>query len=194
KVLGATTKIELKSQQCTVRAIKNQGNLNSQNRTKVQWRGERVFDLFGANFKRYTKIEELRQRIKCSICYNRWSRVKAERLVLSFPATAAKLPKGDRSTEERFGREDLLSTNLRSRPVNFGYENAATGRAKADLPLLYDELESKLRSLESLGRLKIKIRSYFLTPLVESCLPEGSVGRLGKEAEIIKQNPRDPVL
>ncbi|GFU77686.1 DUF5641 domain-containing protein [Trichonephila clavipes] len=50
-------------------------------------------------------------------------------------------------------------------------KNAATGRAKADLPLLYDELESKLRSLESLGKTQDKYGD-FLTPLVESCLPE----------------------
>ncbi|GFW02545.1 uncharacterized protein TNCV_2455611 [Trichonephila clavipes] len=50
-------------------------------------------------------------------------------------------------------------------------KNAATGRAKADLPLLYDELESKLRSLESLGKTQDKYGD-FLTPLVESYLPE----------------------
>ncbi|GFT72875.1 hypothetical protein TNCV_1891811 [Trichonephila clavipes] len=76
-----------------------------------------------------------------------------------FPCYCCKLPKG-RSTEERFGREAFISTNLRSRPVNFGYENAATGRAKADLPLLYDELESKLRSLESLGKTQDKYGDF----------------------------------
>ncbi|GFW71066.1 uncharacterized protein TNCV_191571 [Trichonephila clavipes] len=50
-------------------------------------------------------------------------------------------------------------------------KNAATRRAKAYLPLLYDELESKLRSLESLGKTQDKYGD-FLTPLVESCLPE----------------------
>ncbi|GFX92103.1 integrase catalytic domain-containing protein [Trichonephila clavipes] len=75
------------------------------------------------------------------------------------------------STERKIWTRRLISTNLRSRPVNFGYENAATGRAKADLPLLYDELESKLRSLESLGKTQDKYGD-FLTPLVESCLPE----------------------
>ncbi|GFV63708.1 DUF1758 domain-containing protein, partial [Trichonephila clavipes] len=50
-------------------------------------------------------------------------------------------------------------------------KNAATGRVTADLPLLYDELESKLRSLESLGKTQDKYGD-FLMPLVESCLPE----------------------
>ncbi|GFX28545.1 DUF1758 domain-containing protein [Trichonephila clavipes] len=79
--------------------------------------------------------------------------------------------KSDRSTERKIWTRRLISTNLRSRPVKFGYENAVTGRAKTDLPLLYDELESKLRSLESLGKTQDKYGD-FLTPLVESCLPE----------------------
>ncbi|GFW33130.1 uncharacterized protein TNCV_2110581 [Trichonephila clavipes] len=50
-------------------------------------------------------------------------------------------------------------------------KNAATGRAKADLPLLYGELESRLRSLESLWKTQDKYGD-FLVPLVESYLPE----------------------
>ncbi|GFT18861.1 uncharacterized protein TNCV_1671991 [Trichonephila clavipes] len=49
--------------------------------------------------------------------------------------------------------------------------NAATGRSKTDLPALYDELEAKIRALESLGRTQDKY-GEFLSPLVESCLPE----------------------
>ncbi|GFW01934.1 uncharacterized protein TNCV_3029031 [Trichonephila clavipes] len=50
-------------------------------------------------------------------------------------------------------------------------KNAVSGRTKTDLSTLYDELEGKLRSLESLGRTQEKYGD-FLTPLVESCLPE----------------------
>ncbi|GFT70284.1 uncharacterized protein TNCV_3457231 [Trichonephila clavipes] len=75
---------------------------------------------------------------------------KAERLVLSFSATAENYPKAIDQLKERFGREDLTKT---------------------DLSALYDELEGKLRSLESLGRTQEKYGD-FLTPLVESCLPE----------------------
>ncbi|GFU86068.1 DUF1758 domain-containing protein [Trichonephila clavipes] len=49
--------------------------------------------------------------------------------------------------------------------------NEATGRSKTDLPALYDELEAKIRALESLGRTQDKY-GEFLSPLVESCLPE----------------------
>ncbi|GFT55511.1 uncharacterized protein TNCV_1326781 [Trichonephila clavipes] len=50
-------------------------------------------------------------------------------------------------------------------------KNAVSGRTKTDLSALYDELEGKLRSLESLGRTQEKYGD-FLTPLVDSCLPE----------------------
>ncbi|GFT53184.1 uncharacterized protein TNCV_4232891 [Trichonephila clavipes] len=96
---------------------------------------------------------------------------KAERLVLSFPATAANYPKAIDQLKERFGREDLLVQIYVRDLLNLVMKNAATGRAKTDLPLLYDELESKLRSLESLGKTQDKYGD-FLTPLVESCLPE----------------------
>ncbi|GBM22771.1 hypothetical protein AVEN_238312-1 [Araneus ventricosus] len=46
-------------------------------------------------------------------------------------------------------------------------KNAASGRTKTDLPVLCDELEA----LESLGRTQEKYGD-FLSPLVESCLPE----------------------
>ncbi|GFV88022.1 uncharacterized protein TNCV_3241721 [Trichonephila clavipes] len=96
---------------------------------------------------------------------------KAERLVLSFPATAANHPKAIDQLKERFGREDLLVQIYVRDLLNLVMKNAVTGRAKTDLPLLYDELESKLRSLESLGKTQDKYED-FLTPLVESCLPE----------------------
>ncbi|GFY70654.1 uncharacterized protein TNIN_321041 [Trichonephila inaurata madagascariensis] len=50
-------------------------------------------------------------------------------------------------------------------------KNAASGRTETDLPSLCDELEGKLRSLDSLGRTQEKYGD-FLIPLVESCLPE----------------------
>ncbi|GBO18243.1 hypothetical protein AVEN_61698-1 [Araneus ventricosus] len=50
-------------------------------------------------------------------------------------------------------------------------KDLATGRSKTDLPALYEELEAKIRALESLGRTQEKYGDL-LSPLVESCLPE----------------------
>ncbi|GFV74553.1 uncharacterized protein TNCV_5129951 [Trichonephila clavipes] len=49
-------------------------------------------------------------------------------------------------------------------------KKAVSGRT-TDLPSHYDELESKIRALKSLGRTQEKYGD-FLSPLVESCLPE----------------------
>ncbi|GFW83596.1 integrase catalytic domain-containing protein [Trichonephila clavipes] len=96
---------------------------------------------------------------------------KAERLVLSFPATAENYPKAIDQLKERFGREDLLVQIYVRKLLNLVMKNAVSGRTKTDLSALYDELEGKLRSLKSLGRTQEKYGD-FLTPLVESCLPE----------------------
>ncbi|GFX39114.1 uncharacterized protein TNCV_359281 [Trichonephila clavipes] len=77
---------------------------------------------------------------------------KAERLILSFPATAANYPKAVDQLKERFGREDLLVQIYVRDLLTMVMKNAVSGRAKTDLSRLYDELEGKLRALESLGR------------------------------------------
>ncbi|GFT61736.1 uncharacterized protein TNCV_2563681 [Trichonephila clavipes] len=89
---------------------------------------------------------------------------KAERLVLSFPATAENYPKAIDHLKERFGREDLLVQIYVRELLNLVMKNAVSGRTKTDLSALYDELEGKLRSLESLGRTQEKYGD-FLTPL-----------------------------
>ncbi|GFV93186.1 DUF1758 domain-containing protein [Trichonephila clavipes] len=76
---------------------------------------------------------------------------KAERLVLSFPATAENYPKANDQLKERFGREDLLRQIYVHELLNLVMKNAVSGRTETDLSALYDELEGKLRSLESLG-------------------------------------------
>ncbi|XP_054713683.1 uncharacterized protein LOC129223142 [Uloborus diversus] len=96
---------------------------------------------------------------------------KAERLVLSFPATGENYSKAIQQLKERFGRDDLLVQVYVRDLLRLVMKNSAAGRGKADLPSLYDELEGKLRALETLGRTKEKYGD-FLTPLVESCLPE----------------------
>ncbi|GFS52483.1 uncharacterized protein TNCV_4851521 [Trichonephila clavipes] len=65
---------------------------------------------------------------------------KAERLILSFPATAANYPKTVDQLKERFGREDLLVQIYVLDLLTMVMKNAVSGRAKTDLSRLYDEL------------------------------------------------------
>ncbi|GBL61368.1 hypothetical protein AVEN_99950-1 [Araneus ventricosus] len=96
---------------------------------------------------------------------------KAARVVESFPATADNYQKAISQLQERFGRNYLLVQIHVRDLLSMVMKNAATGRSKTDLPALYDELEAKIRALESLGRTQEKYGD-FLSPLVESCLPE----------------------
>ncbi|GFT43813.1 uncharacterized protein TNCV_2547701 [Trichonephila clavipes] len=132
-----TTKIELKSQQCT---IHEDGGIAAEDKNAV-----------------FVTIDG--------------ARVQSREISTKFPATAANYPKAIDQLKERFGREDLLVQIYVRDLLTLVMKNAATGKAKADLPLLYDELESKLRSLKSLGKTQDKYGD-FLTPLVDSCLPE----------------------
>ncbi|KAF8777489.1 hypothetical protein HNY73_014345 [Argiope bruennichi] len=111
-------------------------------------------------------------KTKCSILWLQSNRNrKLERLVLSFPATAANYPKVVAQLKERFRWEDLLVQIYVRDLLTIIIKNAVSSRAKTDLSRLYDELEGKLRTLESLGHTQEKFRN-FLAPLVESCLPE----------------------
>ncbi|XP_054717590.1 uncharacterized protein LOC129226986 [Uloborus diversus] len=69
---------------------------------------------------------------------------KAERLVLSFPATGENYCKAIQQLKERFGRDDLLVQVYVRDLLRLVMKNAAAGQGKADLPSLYDELEGKL--------------------------------------------------
>ncbi|GFX10777.1 uncharacterized protein TNCV_3929171 [Trichonephila clavipes] len=69
---------------------------------------------------------------------------KAERLVLSFPATAENYPKAIDQLKERFGREDLLVQIYVRELLNLVMKNAVSGRTKTDLSALYDELEGEI--------------------------------------------------
>ncbi|GBM99709.1 hypothetical protein AVEN_15391-1 [Araneus ventricosus] len=98
-------------------------------------------------------------------------KTKAARVVESFPATAENYPKAIAQLKEIFGRDDLLVQIYVRDLLSMVMKNSASGRKKTDLSALYDELEEKIRALESLGRTQEKYGD-FLNPLVISCLPE----------------------
>ncbi|GFS64190.1 integrase catalytic domain-containing protein [Trichonephila clavipes] len=168
-----TTKIELKSQQCTVPSDKESRKFKLSKIELKKFNGEaKEYLTFWSQFQKIHEDRGIAAEDKMQYLLQ-WMEPgsKAERLVLSFPATAANYPKAIDQLKERFGREDILVQIYVRDLLTLVMKNAATGRAKVDLPLFYDELESKLRSLESLGKTQDKYGD-FLTPLVESCLPE----------------------
>ncbi|GFW01925.1 uncharacterized protein TNCV_3028962 [Trichonephila clavipes] len=157
KLWELTTKIELKSKECTVPSDKESRKFKLSKIELKRFNGEaKEYLTFWSQFQKLHKDRGLLQSMEPGL--------KAERLVLSFPATAANYPKAIDQPKERFGREDLLVQIYVRDILTLFMKNAATERAKADLLLLYDELESKLRSLESLGKTQDKYGD-FLTPL-----------------------------
>ncbi|GFX74749.1 uncharacterized protein TNCV_3121781 [Trichonephila clavipes] len=109
-------------------------------------------------------------KINSSICYRPSSQIQRRLELSSFPATAENYPKAIAQLQERFGRKGLLVQIYVRDLLSMVIRNAATGRSKADLPALYDDLEAKIRALENLGRTQDKY-GVFLSPLVESRLP-----------------------
>ncbi|GFT06173.1 transposable element Tcb1 transposase [Trichonephila clavipes] len=80
-------------------------------------------------------------------------------------------PKAIAQLKDRFGRGDIFVRIYVRDLLSKIIKNAVSGHVTTYLPSLYDELESKIRALESLGRIQEKYGD-FLSPLVESCLLE----------------------
>lgn len=95
---------------------------------------------------------------------------RARHLVESFPATGENYPKIIDSLKSRFGRDDL-QIEVYIRELLKLILNNAMSKGKIDISNLYDNIETQLRSLETLG-IKSDKYSAMLFPLIESCLPE----------------------
>ncbi|GBO28960.1 hypothetical protein AVEN_168985-1 [Araneus ventricosus] len=88
---------------------------------------------------------------------------RAASLIESFPPTAQNYPKAIELLNERFGREDLLVQVYVIELLKMVTKNAISGRKCTDLTALYDQLESHLRALDTLGRSKERLlTSYHL--------------------------------
>ncbi|KAF8795164.1 hypothetical protein HNY73_003044 [Argiope bruennichi] len=82
----------------------------------------------------------------------------SERTELSIPVTKTVAP-----MKERFGREDLL-VQIYVQDLTRVMKNVVSGGAKTDLSKLYDELEGRLRALDSLGRMQEKFGDFLAPP------------------------------
>ncbi|GFX36201.1 uncharacterized protein TNCV_2065421 [Trichonephila clavipes] len=126
---------------------------------------------FGVSSKKFMTTVASQMKTRCSILWLQLNpNRKVERLILSFPSTAANYPNAVDQLKERFGRDLLVQIYVRDL-LTMVMKNAVSGRAKTDLSRLYDELEGKLRALESLGRTQERFGD-FLAPWLRAACPK----------------------
>ncbi|UYV65812.1 hypothetical protein LAZ67_3005513, partial [Cordylochernes scorpioides] len=94
---------------------------------------------------------------------------RADRLVKSYPLTTENYPKVVKALQDRFGDKVILTEVYVRQLLKLVINNAR--KKTLTLEGLYDQVESHLRALESLG-VTTQQNASFLYPLVESSLPE----------------------
>ena len=127
---------------------------------------------FWSQFKRIHENENMHKEDKFQ--YLIQSMVEGTRvrdLVDGYPPTAENYDKCMDSLRMRFGREELLIEFYVRELLSLVIKNVTNSRSKGGITQLYDQLESHLRSLESIGMTSDKYAAMLL-PLVESCIPE----------------------
>lgn len=95
---------------------------------------------------------------------------RARQLVESYPAMSENYYKIIESMQSRFGREDLQIEVYVRELLKLILTNT-TSKQKMEISSLYDQIETQLRALETLGITTDKC-SAMLYPLIESCLPQ----------------------
>uniref|UniRef100_A0ABD2WZE2 CCHC-type domain-containing protein n=1 Tax=Trichogramma kaykai TaxID=54128 RepID=A0ABD2WZE2_9HYME len=100
---------------------------------------------------------------------------RANDIVRSYPPTGENYDKVVKSLKSRFGREDLLVECYVRELLGLVLQNTVKGGKKVNsLSTLYDNLETYINALESLGVTTDKCAAM-LYPLVESALPEDTL-------------------
>ncbi|UYV60413.1 hypothetical protein LAZ67_1001082 [Cordylochernes scorpioides] len=94
---------------------------------------------------------------------------RADRLVRSYPLIPENYPKVVKALKDRFGDSNILTEVYVRQLLKLVINNVR--RKNLSLEGMYDQLESHLRSLESLG-VTVRQNACFLYPMVESSLPE----------------------
>ncbi|KAJ8914983.1 hypothetical protein NQ315_002507 [Exocentrus adspersus] len=97
---------------------------------------------------------------------------RARRIVDSFPPVPENYKKIVDCLCSRFGREDLQIEVYVRELLRLVLNRASSGNCSVSV--LYDEIESQFRSLETLGITSDKYAAM-LYPLIESCLPENLI-------------------
>lgn len=113
---------------------------------------------------------------------------KARQIVESFPAVSENYVRMIETLQSRFGREDL-QTEVYVREL-LKLILSRVSNAKSNLSNLYDNIESQLRSLETLNITSDKYAAI-LYPLIESCLPEDMIRLWHRSSEFLRPLQED---
>ncbi|GFS70365.1 putative RNA-directed DNA polymerase from transposon X-element [Trichonephila clavipes] len=113
-------------------------------------------------------------------------------LVDGYPPTAENYDKCIDSLRMRFGSKELLIEFYVRELQSLVIKNVTNSRTGSGITQLHDQLQSNLRSLESIGRTSDKYAAMLL-PLVESCIGSGRrtksfVGKIWFEIRCISRN------
>lgn len=123
---------------------------------------------------------------------------RAQKLVESYPQSSDNYSKVIEALQSRFGDKVLLAEVYVRELLKFVNSSMHKKRDKDSLGALYDELESHLRALETLG-VKSEHSAIFLYPMVESSLPEEFIkiwqrSSLSGYAEDVEKSPEDRLM
>lgn len=126
---------------------------------------------FWSQFKGIHEDESLSEEEKFQyLIQSTVSESVARRVVCSFPPTAENYAKAINHLKSRFGKEKVLVEVYVRDLLKLVLTNT-NGKQRLSLATLYDQLETQLRALESLGVTSDKY-SAMLYPLVESAISE----------------------
>nr|XP_023022263.1 uncharacterized protein LOC111510575 [Leptinotarsa decemlineata] len=110
-------------------------------------------------------VDKIDYLIRATVPFSR-----ARQLVESYPAIAENYHHIIEAMLSRFGREDLQIEVYVRELLKLVLCNA-TSKSKLELVILYDQIETQIRALDTLGITSDKC-SAMLFPLIESCLPQ----------------------
>jgi hypothetical protein len=110
---------------------------------------------------------------------------RAADFIAGFPQSEQNYDKAVEGMKSRFGKDDLIAEYYVRDLLKLAF-TSINGKEKLPLAKLYDQLQSRLQALDSIGRSSSK-HSEFLYPLVESCLQE-EVLRAWQRSQLFSAN------
>ena len=149
-----------------------------------QWLG------FWAQFEKIHEDESIETVHKFQILVQSMEKdSRAKKVVDSYPQSAENYQNAVDALQQRFGRKNLL-IEVYTRDLIRLIISVIQGQEKVKLTAFYDELETHLRALGSLG-VSSSTSTLWLLPLVESCLPGETLRVWQRSPEYGKEDEED---